>query len=1359
MKGEEEDRTFRALRERPVLESSSESALHRITDLAAHLLDAPIALVVDVPTTLVSFIDADPEWASFWESESSAAAPASALCAHTLPSDEVTVIEDATDDERLRDHPWVTGEPGIRFYASAPLTTPAGQRVGTLCVLDTEARSVPERTVRQLGHLAQVMEDELEPVGAPGETAFATASAAEQERMCFRALLQESPMPMCVFDLDTNHFLAVNDAAVAHYGFSEEEFRSMQITDIRTDDPAPALPQDDASPAARLQTHRLKNGQEAIMEVRTHTVGFEGHSAALAVARDVTDEYERRLQREEEQARLQRHHRMFAQLAERTRAVWGDFDRVLRAITEVAGEGLNVDRVNVWRYETAPRRIVCLDRYDRAAQAHIDKETLTVDACPSYFNAFADDRVTTIEDVRTDPRTAQFGLRYFQKNNVISLAAAPVRVGESTIGVLAFEGTDAPRSWTADEEILLGSLADFVALALESADRKEAETALRESEERLEMALSAANLGSWDWKVQTGHVRYDERWADMLGVDLDEIDPHIDTWKERIHPDDQETVRNAIQPHLAGDTDFYEVEHRLRAKDGSWQWILSRGRVVERDDEGNPLRVVGTHLDITERKERASVVQRFGRLLDASAAEFYVFRADTLQFVQVSRGARQHLGYDEDALLSMMPTDITPLDRSDLEARLDPLREGVRRMVTFETEQKRADGSTYPVQVQVQFSRQETPPVFIAVVLDITEQKDAEKALHESMQRYKLLAEHAGDVVMLHDASGRAVWVSPSSESVLDRPPEAILDNSFYSYIHPEDEDTVRSYLRRVLQGEDPDPALYRARQADGAYVWLEMLGEAICNDQGDFTQVVSSSRDVTERKQAEDQLSREEEFLQKLFDAIPVMITVYDPNRDDFRVNKEFERVLGWTNEDAEESNLMEAVYPDPGYREEATRFMEVPGAGWDDFVVHTKEGKEVHCSWSNIRLSDGTLVGIGIDLTERKQLEAQLRHAQKMETVGTLVGGVAHHFNNILHAAIVYLQMALEDLPPDSSATTFLEETEEGLHDAADLVSELLTFSRQEGKAVEVSVDLAEIAEESIDLVEPSLPPDVQVRTAIEEGSMVAGDPSQLRQVAMNIMTNAAQAMEEHGPEDESVLDVDVRTTDVDRDLANRYLNLSPGRYVRLSISDTGPGMDPETRDRIFEPFFTTKEEARGTGLGLSVVHGIVQAHDGEITVFTEPGEGTTFNVYIPRSASDDALASEEDAQAEGAYESADPGMNGHILFIDDDEQVLELETVRLQRLGYQVTTQQSAQSALQEIEDDPQAFDLVLTDYAMPGMSGLDLAREVKRISDLPVVLMSGFSAQVSEDEARRAGVKTFLRKPVGSGELRSVLAELV
>jgi signal transduction histidine kinase/CheY-like chemotaxis protein len=477
-------------------------------------------------------------------------------------------------------------------------------------------------------------------------------------------------------------------------------------------------------------------------------------------------------------------------------------------------------------------------------------------------------------------------------------------------------------------------------------------------------------------------------------------------------------------------------------------------------------------------------------------------------------------------------------------------------------------------------------------------------------------------------------------------------------------------------------------------------------------------------------------------------MITIHEPDMDKFRVNEEFERVLGWSSKDAQATDLMAACYPDPDYREDAMAFMQAPGTGWKNFKLRSKDGDDVFCSWTNIRLSDDTQVGIGIDRTDQRQLEAQLRQSQKMETVGTLAGGVAHDFNNILHAVLVYVQLTTAELSAEHSAQTYLGRATGGIERAKKLTEQLLAFSRKGRPEESETFNVEATVRETVDLLQPTLSPEVELVRRIDDGCIIEGNPDQIQQVVMNLLTNAHQAM---AGDSGGVLEVELRLVDVGPDIAARHFRLDSGTYVRIMISDTGTGIDPDDREHIFEPFFTTKRNGEGSGLGLSVVHGIVRSHEGEITLYSEVGEGTTFHVYLP--------AAKEKA---GGAASAPPDIEAdekHILFVDDDAEIVEIESIRLRRLGYSVTTCTDGQDALEVINERHQDFDLVITDYAMPRCNGIELARRVKvKNIDLPVVLISGFSAQLSRQDIEGADVHAYVKKPIFAGELKRVLATL-
>jgi PAS domain S-box-containing protein len=383
----------------------------------------------------------------------------------------------------------------------------------------------------------------------------------------------------------------------------------------------------------------------------------------------------------------------------------------------------------------------------------------------------------------------------------------------------------------------------------------------------------------------------------------------------------------------------------------------------------------------------------------------------------------------------------------------------------------------------------------------------------------------------------------------------------------------------------------------------------------------------------------------------------------------------------------------------------------------------------------------GIGRDISERKlaeqereQLEAQLRQAQKMEALGTLAGGIAHDFNNLLAAIFGNLDRAREDAGADSPAQLSLAEIASAAQRARDLVRQILTFSRREPLERRV-VDLREIVQDAVKLLRASLPKGIELVATLPTAlPNVLADPTQLHQVLMNLGANAAQAMAER----RGRIEISLAGVVIDGDATG--IELTPGRYVRLSVTDDGPGMDAATRGRIFDPFFTTKAVGEGTGLGLAVVDGIVKGHGGSIEVESETGQGSAFHLYFP------AAAAESVACAEQLPPAPQSGNGQRILLLDDEEALVLIAQAMLERLGYRAHAYTVAAQALAAFNADPAGFDLLVTDLNMPGASGLEVARAMRQLRhDLPVVLVSGFVTDELHAQARALGIREVTYKP--------------
>ena len=435
---------------------------------------------------------------------------------------------------------------------------------------------------------------------------------------------------------------------------------------------------------------------------------------------------------------------------------------------------------------------------------------------------------------------------------------------------------------------------------------------------------------------------------------------------------------------------------------------------------------------------------------------------------------------------------------------------------------------------------------------------------------------------------------------------------------------------------------------------------------------------------------------------------------------------------------DLLETEFPMP--RDEIMTQVVQEGR-WEGELTHTrKDGQKINVlsRWALQKDEEGRPTGsmqINHDITQRLKLEEQLRQAQKLEAIGTLTGGIAHDFNNILGAIVINSEMALLDLPGGSGLRTNLELILKSGLRGKDLVKQMLLFSRKSEKKQEI-LTLTPLIKETFKLLRSSLPTTIQMKLHLEtESDAVSADPSQIQQVIMNLCTNAAYAMRgTTGSIDISLQGSTFGALDLPEP------DMQPGDYLVLSVKDTGSGMDEEVKKRIFEPFFTTKPVGEGTGLGLSVVYGIVKSHKGNITVYSEPGRGSIFRVYLPKV----------DTGASAAPETSKPipipRGNERILVVDDEEFIVNSVRNMLQHLGYKVTALMDSQEALKLFSQKPSEFDLVMTDQTMPFMTGEDLGKEFMRIRpDIPVILCTGYSDLISSEKAMAMGFRGFIMKP--------------
>jgi len=510
-------------------------------------------------------------------------------------------------------------------------------------------------------------------------------------------------------------------------------------------------------------------------------------------------------------------------------------------------------------------------------------------------------------------------------------------------------------------------------------------------------------------------------------------------------------------------------------------------------------------------------------------------------------------------------------------------------------------------------------------------------------------------------------------------------------------------------------------------------------------------------RRKAEERIHSNERFLTAIVENIPNMIFVKDARELRFvRFNRAGEELVGFSREELMGKNdydffkKQEADFFTDKDRKvlESCEILDIPE---EPIKTKAKGERILHTIKIPVLDENGNpeyLLGISEDITERRQLEAQIRQKHKMESIGTLAGGIAHDFNNILFPILGLAELLLDDLPADSPARTSVKRIMVAGNRGADLVKQILTFSRRSERKL-VPLRLPQMMAEALQLARSTIPANIELSNTVQSDcGLVEADPSQIHQVIMNLITNAFHAVEQEGGKIELCL----RQENLSKaELPDQAL--MPGNYVILSVIDTGPGIAPELQEVIFEPYFTTKEQGKGTGLGLAVVYGIVKEHKGGIDVISKQGQGTNFNVYLPLLEDiPESVVDKDQARRQEGTE--------RILIVDDEEPIAELESEMLRRLGYTVTMTTSPLQALDIFKAAPDQFDLILTDMAMPGMTGDNLAAELVAIKpDIPIIMVTGFNEMMDKKQVGVNGVRDILMKPMALSELAEMVRSVL
>lgn len=619
----------------------------------------------------------------------------------------------------------------------------------------------------------------------------------------------------------------------------------------------------------------------------------------------------------------------------------------------------------------------------------------------------------------------------------------------------------------------------------------------------------------------------------------------------------------------------------------------------------------------------------------------------------------------------------------------------------------------------------------------IYDRQRTEKALRASEEKYRLIVEYQNDLILKLASDGRILFASPSVCELLGCRAETIIGTNLLSLVHPQDMETVNL----AMQGLQVAPYFCRYEVrclTSRKWKWFFWSNKAILDPSGQLSEIIAVGRDTTQRKQAELRLKESEEKFRAIFEHAAdsvVLLNTITLKIVDF--NATAHQNLGYTRDEFKQQSLASLLAVEPSEMIASTvkhllRADRLPV----EAMLKTKSGRirYYRIKQQPITISDHRYsLGIWHDITDRKQFEDYMVHSQKMEAIGTLAGGVAHDFNNILSIIIGNTELAGENVPTDHPLHQNLMEIQTAGLRARDIVAQLLSLSRQE-ETRRSPIQPAQVIEESLQLLRVSIPATIEIRKNLSPQPMtVLSDATQLQQVLINLCTNAAHAMAGSG----GTLTVSLGMVDLNRAAAVEY-HLNTGAYARITVEDTGTGIEPANIDRIFDPYFTTKPAHLGTGMGLAMVHGIVTKYGGAATVDSRLGRGSRFDVFLPLS---EAVTPVESC---GQRESL--AGRGRLLLIDDEPSILKLGARYLSQLGYKVQTAGSSEQALALFRSAPRSYDLIVTDMTMPKISGDMLVKEIFASNPrMPVIVCSGYPTESVREKMHALGVDEFVEKP--------------
>lgn len=902
------------------------------------------------------------------------------------------------------------------------------------------------------------------------------------------------------------------------------------------------------------------------------------------------------------------------------------------------------------------------------------------------------------------------------------------------------------------------------AMQIEITERKRAEERLRESEEKYRTIIGSIEDAYYEVDLAGNLTFFNDSLCRMLGYSREEL-----MGMNNRQYTDQE---NSKKLYLAFNK-VYKTGNPTEAFD--WEVIRKNGEKrfgevsisLMKDAEGRPRGFRGIARDITERKRTEQALRESEakyRLLAENATDVIWTVDMNLNVTYVSPSVYRARGYTVEEIMAMKLTDqltknsialATRVLSEELAVEAQKDRD-LKRSRKLELEFIRKDGSPYWSEVNLTFIRDPKGKAvgILGVSRDITESKRAVEGLQESEKKFRVLTETAASGIFIHQG-GKFLYVNPASAAMTGYNREELLEMNFWDIIHMDYQNLVKERAEAQQRGEQV-PSRYETKilTKNVEERWID-LTVGMINFEGNPA-ILGTYFDITEQKRAEEALLESMAKYRQLVEHAPIGIYEIDLNKLKFlSVNDVMCEIMGYSKEEffslSPYTLLMEESKITLAERMKKLLAGEkVPDSV--ELKLRAKNGREF---WalinSKLFYQDGKPYKAQVvaqDISERKRLEEQLTQSQKMEAVGQLAGGVAHDFNNLLTVIKGYSQLSLLDLKENDPQWANLQEIEKATQRASDLTRQLLAFSRRQILDLKV-LDLNTLLKDLNKMLRRIIGEDIELVTLLAgDLGRVKVDPGQIEQVVLNLAVNARDAMPSGGK-----LTIETANVVLDEGFAESHMGVTPGCYVKLSVSDTGIGMSPQVKEKIFEPFFTTKEKGKGTGLGLSTVYGIVKQSSGNIWVYSEPGHGTTIKIYLP--------IAEEEVDAQYRRYETDPLPKGNetVLLVEDEASVRDLASRFLRQQGYTVLEASNGDEALHmALKPSGSKIHLLFTDMVMPQMSGRALVQELKCLKpDIKVLYTSGYTDNAIVHHGILEHGTHFLQKPFSLNTLSHKVRE--